>query len=137
MSQENVHLIESFYAAAGRGDVPTVMGLLAPDAEWREAEGFLYAAGNPYIGPNAILNGVFLRLATEWEKFAANIENYHDAGDTVIATGRYTGTYRETGKPINAQFAHIWTVSGGRITRFQQYTDTLQAAQVAQKAAGA
>lgn len=31
------------------------------------------------------------------------------------------------GKDLDAQFAHIWWLEGGKITRFQQYTDTAQA----------
>jgi uncharacterized protein len=127
---ENLALIQDLYRAFAKGDVPTVLGTLAPDMEWREAEGFVYADGNPYVGPNAILNGVFMRLATEWEGFTATPENFHDAGSTVIATGRYTGTFRATGKKINAQFAHIWTLKHGKAASFQQYTDTLQSTKV-------
>ena len=50
---------------------------------------------------------------------------------TVIVTGRYSGAYKATGKKIDAQFAHFWTLADGKVTRFQQYTDTLQAAQAA------
>ena len=27
---------------------------------------------------------------------------------------------------LDAQFAHVYTLSGGKIVRFQQYTDTAQ-----------
>ena len=131
MSQQNVDTIRNLYAAFAKGDVPTVLGALAPDMEWREADHFLYADGNPYVGPNAILNGVFMRLATEWNGFAATPQQFHDAGDVVIATGRYTGSHKATGKALDAQFAHFWTLKDGRATHFQQYTDTLQASQVA------
>jgi len=58
-------------------------------------------------------------------------QQYFDAGDSIIVTGRYSGAYKATGKKIDAQFAHFWTLAGGKVTRFQQYTDTLQAAQAA------
>jgi ketosteroid isomerase-like protein len=131
LSQQNLETIRSLYAAFAKGDVPVVMGTFDPAVEWREADNFLYADGNPYIGPGAILQGVFLRLATEWDGFAANPREFHDAGETVIVTGRYSGAYKATGKKIDAQFAHFWTLAGGKVTRFQQYADTLQAAQVA------
>ena len=35
-----------------------------------------------------------------------------------------------TGKPLDAQVAHVWDLRGGKVTRFQQYTDTWQVAQV-------
>ena len=48
--------------------------------------------------------------------------------DTVVMTGRYTGTYKSTGRPINAQVAHFWTLEGGKVVQFQQLVDTLAVA---------
>jgi ketosteroid isomerase-like protein len=129
LSQTNVDIARSFYAAVTRGDVPAALSLLAPTIEWREAEGFPYAGGNPYVGPDSVVQGVFLRLATEWEGFTAHPEHFFDAGESVIVTGRYTGVYRATGKSVDAQFAHVWTMHSGKAVRFQQYTDTAQVAQ--------
>jgi ketosteroid isomerase-like protein len=131
LPQQNLETVRSLYAAFAKGDVPTVLGVLAPNIEWREADNFIYADGNPYVGPTAVLQGVFLRLATEWDGFAANPEQFFDAGETVIVTGRYTGAYKATGKSVNAQFVHCWTLEGGKAARFQQYADTLQVAQAA------
>ncbi len=130
MSQQNVALIQGLYAAFATGDVPTILDSMADDIEWREADNFIYAAGNPYKGPAAVLAGVFMPLATEWDGFAVHPEVIHDAGDVVIMTGRYTGTYKATGKSLNAQVVHVWAIKDGKATRFQQYTDTLQAAQI-------
>jgi len=126
MTSPNAQLVADTYAAFGRGDVPAVLGAFAPGMVWNEAENFPLADGNPYVGPEAVLNGVFMRLATEWDGFTVNVEQIHDAGDTVIARGRYTGAYKATGKPINAQMVHIWTIKDGKLTAFQQYVDTHQ-----------
>ena len=45
--------------------------------------------------------------------------------DKVVAIGRYTAEHGETGKSMDIPFVHVWTVKDGRITAFQQYTDTL------------
>lgn len=131
MSQQNLETVRSLYGAIAKGDVPTVLGLLAPNVEWREADNFIYADGNPYVGPTAVLQGVFLRLATEWDGFAATPQQFFDAGETVIVSGRYTAAHKATGKKVDAQFAHHWTLQDGKVIRFQQYTDTLQVAQAA------
>jgi ketosteroid isomerase-like protein len=131
MSQQNLETMRSLYAAFAKGDVPTVLGSFDAAIEWHEAENFLYAEGSPYIGPGAILQDVFLRLATEWDGFTANPQQFFDAGETIIVTGRYSGVYKATGKKLDAQVAHFWTLADGKVTRFRQYTDTLQAAQVA------
>ena len=80
MSQQNVDLMKSLYEAFGRGDVPTVLGAMDPAIVWNEAEGFPYADKNPYVGPQAVLEGVFARLGGEWDGFAVALEEVHDAG---------------------------------------------------------
>lgn len=130
MSQKNVELVRTIYAAFGAGDVPAVVASMADDIEWNEAENFPYADGNPYRGAEAILSGVFARLGSEWDGFAAVPEEFLDAGETVVVLGRYRGVCKATGRPLDAQMAHVWRMEGGKAARFQQYTDTLQAARV-------
>lgn len=65
MSQENVTLITNLYSAFTAGDVPGVLDAMSPDIIWNEADNFPYADGNPYIGPEAVLNGVFARCIGE------------------------------------------------------------------------
>jgi uncharacterized protein len=131
MSHENLALIRGIYDAFAAGDVPGVLGAMSPDIVWNEAESFLYADGNPYHGPEAVLNGVFARCIGEWDGFAAIAEEFLDAGDTVVVLGRYRGANKETGRPLDAQLAHIWRVKDGKAAAFQQYTDTLQSARAA------
>jgi ketosteroid isomerase-like protein len=126
MSQENVDIVRSMYDAFGRGDVPAVLAALDAQIEWLEAENFIYAGGNPYIGPNAVLEGVFMRLATEWEDFGVAPIEILDAGDTVVSRGYYSGTYKKTGVKVRAQMAHFFTFKAGKVIKFQQYTDTAQ-----------
>ena len=130
MSKENVDLVRAIYDAFAAGDVPGVVARMSPDMVWNEAENFPYADGNPYCGPDAILGGVFARLGSEWEGFAAVPEEFLDAGETVVVLGRYRGTFKATGLAMDAQLAHVWRVADGKAVRFQQYTDTLQAARV-------
>jgi ketosteroid isomerase-like protein len=130
MSQENVQVIRGIYEAFGKGDVATVLGHMEQSIEWREAENFIYADGNPYIGPQAVLEGVFMRLGGEWDAFTVTPEEWLDAGNHVVVLGTYTGTHKHTGKRVRAQFAHIWAVRGLRVVRFQEYTDTKQFADV-------
>jgi len=130
MSKENVDLIRAIYDCMAAGDVPGIIAAMSPDIVWNEAENFPYADGNPYRGPEAILGGVFARLGSEWDGFAAVPEEFLDAGDTVVVLGRYRGTFKATGLGLNAQLAHVWRVADGKAVAFQQYTDTLQAARV-------
>jgi uncharacterized protein len=126
MSHENVPVIQGLYEAFGKGDVPTVLGRMDPSIEWNEAENFIYADRNPYVGPEAVLEGVFSRLGSDWESFTVTPEEWLDAGERIVVLGTYSGTYKSTGKHVRAQFAHIWSMREGRVVRFQQYTDTKQ-----------
>jgi uncharacterized protein len=126
MTSANVGIVQGLYDAFSRGDAPAAMAAMSPDIVWVEAESFPYDDGNPYIGPDAVAAGVFARLGSEWDGFSLTVEAIHDAGDTIISRGRYTGAYKATGKPINAQFAHVWRISDGKLVAFQQYADTAQ-----------
>jgi ketosteroid isomerase-like protein len=132
MSNSNVELIKDLYAAFGRGDGPAALSLMDPNIVWNEAESFPYADHNPYIGSAAIAEGVFFRLATEWDNFQVIPAEFLDAGETVVVTGRYNGTYKASNAALDSQFAHLWKLRDGKIAGFQQYTDTAQAIRVTQ-----
>lgn len=118
--------VKTLYAGFAEGDMAKVTGAMAPDIVWNEAEGNPYQDKNPYVGADAIMSGLFSRLGGDWDGFTATPEDYVVEHDRVIVFGRYTGTYKATGKALDAPFVHAWTVKDGNITAFQQYTDTAQ-----------
>ena len=115
MADNNAEIVRALYQAFGRGDMAEVLAAFDPNIEWNEAENFPYADGNPYVGPNAVLEGVFQRLGTEWDGFAALPTEVLDAGATVVALGHYTGVYKSTGRAVRAQFAHVYRMREGKI----------------------
>ncbi len=128
MSKENVAVIRGIYDGFAAGDVAGVLDRMSADIRWMEAENFPYADRNPYVGPQAVAEGVFARCVGEWNGFTVTPEEFLDAGDTIVVTGRYSGACKATGKAIDMQFAHVWRVQNGKAARFQQYADTLQIA---------
>jgi ketosteroid isomerase-like protein len=119
----NGEIIRGLYDALATGNVPAVLGVMDPKIEWTEAEGFMYAG--TYTGPNAVLENVFMKLATEWEGFAAVPSKIVDGGDgDVISTGTYSGKFLTTSKSVGVPFAHEWELRDGKIVKFRQYTDT-------------
>jgi ketosteroid isomerase-like protein len=118
-------LLTQLYEAFGRGDVPTVLGAMDLEIRWHEAEGNPYMpSGDAWVGPDAVLNNLFIRLGEDWDGFTVHPTSFHDAGGVVAVEGRYTAQHKGSGKPIDAQFCHVWTLKDGKITKFQQYTDT-------------
>lgn len=114
------------YDAFGRGDVPAVIAVLDSTIQWMEAESFIYADGNPYVGPQAVLDGVFRRIGADLDSFTVSPQTVIDGGSSIVVEGRYRGKVRATGKPVNSQFAHVFEFRDGKVIRFQQYTDTKQ-----------
>jgi uncharacterized protein len=125
----NRELVRSVYEALGRGDVGPLLGALDPEVVWLEADNYAYADRNPYIGPQQVAEGVLARFGNDWD-VTLGAERFLQDGDTVVALGRCRGMFRATGRPVDAQFVHVWTVHEGRVTRFEQYLDTLQFARV-------
>ncbi|HUR21134.1 MAG TPA: nuclear transport factor 2 family protein [Vicinamibacterales bacterium] len=123
----NVQLAKDIYAAFGRGDIPTVLAAFHPDIEWRQAEGNPYHLdGSAWTGPQAVLDNLFMRLGAEWDGFTVAVRTFHDAGDSVVAEGRYTGTYKPSGKTLDCQLCHVLRFQDGKLVSFQQYLDTAQ-----------
>ena len=67
-----------------------------------------------------------MKLATEWENFALHPEKFHEAGDSAVVEGRYTGKYLPTSAELDSQYCHVFTFAGDKLASFQQYTDTAQ-----------
>lgn len=115
------------YDAFGRGDIPAVVELLDGQVHWHEAEGSPYHPGtNGWVGPDAIVANLFEKMGADWSAFTVHPRVFHVSGDVVVVEVRYTGTHADTGKLLDAQSCHVWTVQNGRIARFQQYMDTAQ-----------
>ena len=116
-------VISNFYEQLGKGDVPAVLGLLHPMVKWTEAEGFPYYSGT-WTGPDAVLDNLLKPLAADWDNFAAVPKDYLIEGSTIVSFGTYSGTYKQTGKSMRADFAHVWTVDDEKITSFLMFADT-------------
>jgi ketosteroid isomerase-like protein len=124
----NTDLIDGIYKCFAVGDIPGVLGALDRNIEWTEAAGFPY--GGTYVGPNAVLENVFMKIGTEWEGFSAVPFQLVDGGDTIVALGNYGGKYLKTGRSMSVPFVHVWDFEDGRIVKFVQHTDTLKVAEV-------
>ncbi len=129
--EENRSIVNNMYQSFAKGDIESVLGALDAKVVWNEAEGNPYADENPYVGPDAVLNGVFSRVGEEHEYFRlANLELHEMEGDKVLATLRYNAKRKDNGALIDAQAAHLWTLRNGKVVSFQQYADTKQLSEV-------
>ena len=132
MSQDTLGTARGLYDAFNRGDLIAFEKGCAPAFEWNEAESSLYSAGNPYRNFQEIVAGAFQPTMRDFDNFRCEIERLIDAGDTIVGTGRYRGKHKRTGKNLSAQFCHVLHFdSAQKLDAVQEYTDTLQEAEVA------
>jgi ketosteroid isomerase-like protein len=122
MAEQSVEVIRGAYEAFGRGDVPGVLGAMADNIEWCQAEGGPY--GGVYHGGEAVVQNVFGPLTRDIPDFAVTPEEFFASGDAVAVVARYTGTGKDTGNQLDLQVVHVWDVRDGKIARFRQYMDT-------------
>jgi ketosteroid isomerase-like protein len=122
MSNNHVEILRSGYGNFAKGDIPAVLEVFDSDIDWTEAKGFPY--GGSYRGHDAVVNEVFMKLGTEWDGYTVEPSEFLESGEKIVVLGKYSGTYKATGKSFEADFAHVWTLHKGKAVKFVQYTDT-------------
>jgi ketosteroid isomerase-like protein len=124
MSNANIAFAQSLYAAFQRGDIATIAGAALPDTVW-QTHG--RTKDHPAIGVHKGPQGIqsFFGLVAETQDVAAfTPREFYAAGDKVFVRGHYAWTIRKTGKPVSAEWLHMFTVRDGKLLAFEEFTDT-------------
>jgi uncharacterized protein len=129
MSNANVSLVQSLYAAFGKGEVGTIVAACTPDVAWhsggRESD---FPAFGPRRGQQAVTE--FFKIVAENEDFQEfSPRAFYPADDKVFVLGTYAMTMRKTGKKCSSDWCHVFTIKGGKLAGFREFTDTAQAAE--------
>lgn len=132
--QANVQAVQEAYAAFKRGDIQTILDRLSKDVEW-VAPGVGPVAGT-YHGPGEVTR--FFQLVGEISDFSSfEPEEYIAQGDRVVVLGHYKATVRDTGRVYDCDWAMAFAFRDGKISKFQEYTDTAALAAALQSASAA
>lgn len=129
MSNANIELVQSLYAAFQRGDIATIVAAAVPDIVW-QVHG--RPKDHPSIGVHKGPQGVqtFFGIVAETQDVSAFAPRDFDAaGDKVFARGHYAWTMRKTGKSVSAEWLHMFTIRDGKLAGFEEFTDTAQFAE--------
>jgi ketosteroid isomerase-like protein len=121
--QENVRTVEAVYAAFGRGDLGALLNTLAEDVVWQHPG----PAAIPWAGERRGRDEVaqfFIAVNqhVEVEQFAPRM--FVTSGDEVIVLGHERMRTRTGGRVYHTDWVHAFTVRGGRIVDYREYTDT-------------
>ena len=118
----NIETVKRMYELFATRDNLAIASILDENIRWNQMKGF--PGGGQHVGIDAVFNQVFGGFRNNWTDWKATITRYIDSGDGVFVIGYYEGTYNSTGKSMRADFACEYKVSNGKITEFNQYTDT-------------
>ena len=124
MSQENVEVVRSMFAAYRAGDTEAVVDAADVDIELRPA-----VVGGPegtvYSGREGI-RAFFKDIDAAWEQFAVEAEEFRDLGDTVLVLGR-TRLVARDGMALEASAGWVCGMRSGKITRFHSFPSSAEA----------
>jgi len=124
MADDPLSVVKAAYAAFAAGDLPTVLGLIDPEAVWIETDAEALPVRGTFVGPEAVAQNVFAAVPDHWDSFEIVPEAYFNDGETVIARGRVRATARSTGASMDAAYVHVFTVRNGKIVRLTNHHDT-------------
>ena len=116
MSDANIDVIRAAYAAFGRGDIATIVGLLSDDVDWR-FNGPKRLAYSGRFQKAQIMNW-FAELTTADDVQTFEPREFIAGGDHVTVLGLERCAARPSGKVFETEWVHVFTVKHGKITRF-------------------
>jgi ketosteroid isomerase-like protein len=129
MANSDVSLIQSLYAAFGRGEIAKIIAALAPDVTW-EVVG--RSSDHPLAGKRqgaAAVQEFFDTLAKIQEATDFSPREFHAADGRVFVLGHYGWKFRNTGRTVETDWIHVFTVKDGKVVQFREFTDTAKFAE--------
>jgi ketosteroid isomerase-like protein len=124
MNERNVEVIRAIYAAFGKGDIPAVLAHVAEQTRW-----------DFDVGPSPVPWHVPVTKKDEVPRFLAafgeNVQlgafepkDFIHSADHVVAHIHIAYTVRRTGKTVDMDQLHWWTLRDGKVTRLRHFEDT-------------
>lgn len=122
---DNTKVVQAAYAAFGRGDIPALLGYMSDDVHWRPVIGT--ETHVPFSGERKGKAGVaeFFKIVADTEEFQQfEPREFVAQGDTVVAIGHYRAVTKGTGKTFDSDFVMVFTLRGGKVVAFREFTNT-------------
>jgi uncharacterized protein len=136
MSEQNVAVVQQVYNNFKAGNIQALLDMLPDNITWHLPE----IEGVPFAGKRTGRDAVrdfFVGVEANQETLEFEPREYIAQGDKVVSLGHYRWRVKTTGREFSSDFAHVFTIRDGKITSFQEYTDTASAARAYQKSAAA
>jgi uncharacterized protein len=129
MSRANIAVVQSLYAAFGRGDIATIISGLAPDVDWQvNGRRKDYPLFGSWKGSSEVEK--FFKGVTQHEEATDfSPREFFGTGDRVWVLGHYAWKIRKTGRAVASDWVHVFTLRNGKVTKFREFNDTAQFAE--------
>jgi ketosteroid isomerase-like protein len=121
-SEQNIQIVQKCYADFQRGDVASIIGALDDRIVWSTPDVDLPTGG--VRNGKAQVAEFFQAVAQTWDFQAFEPRDYIASGDMVAASGMLSATARSAGRAVSCDWAMVWKFQDGKVTHFQEYTDT-------------
>jgi len=117
-------LVTALYPALVTGDRPTVERLVDPGFEGTLTEGLPGGTGGVHRGRDDMIERAWWALGRMFRLHVEPSQWMVCPDGRLLVIGRYVGTARASGAPLDAAFVHLWSAAGGRLTAVWQLTDS-------------
>ena len=121
--EENTGLVQRDYSHFQSGDIPALLDSLSEDVEWVTTELEGVPVGGNWRGPEQV-GQFFQTLGDTQEVRQLELREFVAQGDTVAALGHYGWHVKSTGREWESDFVPVFTVRDGKVTSFQEFTNT-------------
>jgi uncharacterized protein len=121
-TENNVQVVEDFFAAIGSRDEERLLRLIAEDIEWI-IPGKDWPLAGTHCG-HAGVKATVKKASEEIEMTYPTPPEFVAQGDRVLAIGVAVGKIKVTGKPFEDHWVFDITLRNGKLTRVQEYIDT-------------
>ena len=128
--EENVQIVQNFFAAMGSYNRQDLLALVAEDIEW-----IIPGEGWPLAGTHrghAELAAVLQKASDEVQTTYPMPPEFVAQGDRVLVVGIATGKIKATNKPFKDDWVFDITVRNGKLAKIREYIDTQALARASQ-----
>jgi ketosteroid isomerase-like protein len=119
----NTRAVRDLFAAFQRGDVGSVLGLLAEEVEWSSGGPPEIPYAGTYRGRGEVAR-FLAALDAELDYEQWEPQEFIAQGDTVAVVGEERWRAKRTGKAVDNPWVLVLTLRDGKVARFRNFEDT-------------
>src|SRR5271157_2375194 len=121
---DNVQLVQSLYAAFGRGDINAIVEASDPNIAWfSNADPALIPFGGERRGADGV-RSFFRDVAANIDFESFQPREFFGGPDFVAVLGHSIARAKATGSRMEDDWIHLFKIRNGKVTEFRNFGDT-------------